>query len=202
MQKTSPAFPALFMIAVIVAFPVSSTAQTNAPPPEAELSEIKAPDGWKRVTIRVSWRGGGVSLDELGKVRTAEVIYSGTADTSGNVSFSCYNGRPSVSFAIRPTNMREMLTNPPDSSRMKLQRPKISINGERIKSEDWIYMPAMKVYRARRIAPLKSLYNATVRGADVRVKTRGDDIRLNIPKADTVFKNFGAECGLGLRAER
>lgn len=143
-----------------------------------------------------------MSRDELGKVRPAEVVYSGTADTPGNILFNCYNGRPSVSFAITPTGMRTMLTKAPDSRRMSIKRPKIIINGDRIKGEDWIYMPEMNVYRARRTASFKSLYNATVLGSDVRVKTRGDDIRLNMPPADDVFKDFGAECGLGLLAER
>lgn len=190
------------MIGVIAAFPLSSTAQTNTAPSATETSGPVAGQGWKKVLINVSWRGSGVRLDELGKVRTAEVVYSGTADTPGNLMFNCYGGRPSVSFAIKPTNMRNMLTNAPDSRRMNIKRPKISVDGVRIKGEDWIYMPAMNVYRARRTASFKALYNATVLGADVRVKTRGDDIRLNMPPADDVFKNFGVECGLGLLAKR
>jgi len=141
-------------------------------------------------------------LDELGKVRTADVVYSGTADTPGNLMFNCYGGRPSVSFATEPTNMRTMLTDAPDSRRMSIRRPKISVDGKRISGEDWIYMPKINVYRARRTASFKTLYNATGLGADVRVKSRGDDIRLNTPPIDDVFKNLGAECGLGRLAKR
>jgi len=159
-------------------------------------------EGWKKVFVTIVFTGSAVSLDELGKPNQIEVVYSGTSETRGNVQFNCFNGRPSVSFALEPVDMREMLTNPPDSRRRKLKRPKISIDGTRIDGEDWIYMPAMEVYRARRMASLKSLYNATVMGSAVEVRTRGNTELLNLPTADDAFKDFGAKCGLGRLAER
>lgn len=190
------------MGAALVALPVSSHAQSNTAPSASEGLDNTKNQGWQNVVINLSWRGSAVSKAELGTTKPAEVVYSGTADTPGNIVFNCYNSRPSVSFAILPADMRGMMTNPPDSRRMKLKRPKISIDGVRIKGEDWIYMPAMKVYRARRMGSFKALYNATVLGSDVRVKTGGENIQLNIPPADDVFKDFGATCGLGRLAAR
>jgi len=158
--------------------------------------------GWTALTVGVSFRGGAVSVDELDRTRPAEVVYSGTAETPGNVLFNCYNGRPSVSFALEPADMRALMSNPPESTRMKLKRPKIDVDGTRIKGEDWIYMPAMNVYRMRRTASFRALYNATLRGSDVRVKARPNDIALNMPPADDAFKDFGAACGIGRLADR
>ncbi|WP_189499242.1 hypothetical protein [Algimonas arctica] len=186
----------------MAALPVSSSAQSSTAPSAFEVSDNAKDQGWKNVIINLSWRGNAVSKAELGITKPAEVVYSGTADTPGNIVFNCYNGRPSVSFAILPIDMRGMMTEPPDSRRMKLKRPKISIDGVRIKGEDWIYMPAMKVYRARRIGSFKALYNATILGSDVRVKAGSDNIQLNVPPADDVFKDFGATCGIGRLAKR
>lgn len=201
MIKLTPALFSALIITGATLAPLSVKAQSTNES-SASVSSPSEKDGWKKIMVTIAFAGSAVLRDERYEPNRVEVIYTGTGETRGNVQFNCYNGRPSVSFAVDPVDMREMLANAPDSRRRNLKRPKISIDGEQIKSQDWIYMPAMQVYRARRLASLKSLYNATVLGSAVQVKTRGDSVLLNLPKADDVFKDFGAECGLGRLAER
>lgn len=187
----------------LYAFGFAAAAATTILPVSTNAQDdMNSEQGWTALSVGVSFRGDAVSVDELGKTRIADIVYSGTAETPGNLFFNCYNGRPSVSFALEPVDMQALISNPPDSTRMKLRRPKIIVDGKQIKGEDWIYMPAMDVYRMRRVASFRALYNATLTGSDVRIKSRPEDIPLNMPAADDAFKDFGAACGIGRLAER
>lgn len=192
MKILTPSFYRACMMASIFILPLSASGQDRP----------KTDAGWQAATLGISWRGYAIPKDELEKMRPAEVVYSGSIQTSGNVAFVCYNGRPSVSFAVEPTDMMAMMVDPPSSRRMKIKKPKMTVDGENIKSEEWIFMPALDVYRARRSAPFKTLYNATLLGSDVRAKIGRIEMPLNLPPADDAFKDFGANCGIGRLADR
>lgn len=141
-------------------------------------------------------------LDELRQYRDAEVIYSGSAQTEGNVALTCHRGTLTLSVAGEARDMRKLITDPPESQRFRVTLPNVTIDGKRIKGEQWLFMPAMKVYRAREFETIARIYNAAVRGSDVRFRHRGRDIQLNLPPLDNTFKTFGADCGRGINAKR
>ena len=172
-------------------------------PSYAESPASPESQGWTSKVINLSWHGSGVKKDMRGVFQRAEGVYSGDAKTSGNVAFTCYGGNFSVNVSLEQIDMGTLFTNTPDSTRRKLKRAYIKINGEPIKSSAWIYMPAMKVYRAREKSTSAKLYNAVIRGSDVEMKSnRSGYVSLNLPAVDTSFKNFGSDCGLGILTKK
>ena len=154
--------------------------------------------GWTPKTINLSWTGNGVQKEMRGVIQKAEGVYSGSAATPGNVAFTCYAGTFTVNVALDEIDVGTLFIGTPDSSRRKIKRADMKIDGTRIKSSDWIYMPAMKVYMARKRSTAAKLYNAVIRGSEVTLKSGGSDyVPLNLPKVDRAFQNFGSECGLG-----
>jgi hypothetical protein len=189
MTKLYCRFLSYISVFALAAIPLTTMAQS-------------ASEGWKADTLRISFTGTAVNKDDRGVVRPIEIVYTGTADTPGNVIFVCYMGRKSLNFAIRPTDMPTLLTESLDSNRRRSSDPIITVDGEQIKSQDWTYMPVVGAYHARRPASFRTFYNATILGSTVRVRSNGEAITLNLPKADHNFKTFGSECGLGLNAIR
>jgi hypothetical protein len=166
---------------------------------QAEASE----SGWSHVTMNIVWTGSGVKREYRGKAMPMETIYSGDKTTPGNVAFTCYAGTLSANVAFDPVDMKALVRNRPRTKRAKLRRPDMKIDGEFVKTADWIYVPKFKVYRARKRPPAAKLYNSVIRGSDVEMRPQGDDyMALNLPPPDRVFKNFGAECGMGLSAKK
>ena len=160
-------------------------------------------EGWKAKAINLSWSGSGVQKDLRGVVRKAEGVYSGDAATAGNVAFTCYSGNFSVNVALKNIDMGVLFTETPDSTRRKIKRADIKIDGEVIKSSDWIYMPAMKVYRARKKSTAAKLYNSVIRESDVMMKSNGSKYTpLNLPKQNEAFRKFGSGCGMGVLAKK
>ena len=108
-----------------------------------------------------------------------------------------------VNVALEPMDMKELMRRPDKSNRRKAKRPDIKINGTAIKNADWIYMPALKVYQARRKSTAAKIYNSVVRQDTVSMRGRGKDfVPLNLPKVDAKFKEFGSECGLGTASKK
>ena len=161
---------------------------------------VATPDAWQKRNIKLTFYGSGVQRDSRGQAYYAEAIYSGDETTAGNLAFTCYTGKLSASFALDPVDLGPLFANPANSRRLKNRRPVVLIDGEQVSSKDWIWMPKMKVYRARRRASTIQLYKAVLRGSTVEMQDRGETVRLNIPAADATFKNFGAGCGVGLGA--
>jgi len=186
--------------ATLSSFLLISGVSTQAFAKQDSVDEI---DGWTAKTINLSWHGSGVQKKMRGVIQPAEGVYSGTAQTAGNVAFTCYSGNFSVNVALKPIDLGILFTDTPDSTRRKVKRADIQIDGEKIKSSDWIYMPAIKVYRARKRSTAAKLYNSVIRQSDVLMKSnRSQYIKLNLPKSDLAFKNFGAECGIGALANK
>ena len=133
-----------------------------------------------------------------GKRIPIDSIYSGTAETTGNVAFSCYVNTFAASFAPDAIDLKEALQLGVSTKQVKLRRPDIKINGEKIKRTDWIFLPKLGVYRAHKKSTSAKLYNAVILGDKIEAKTKGRAyVTLNLPPVDRVFKNFGPECGLG-----
>ena len=175
------------------------TGVNNISPIMEETTTPKT-DGWNHLFMTITWTGSAVALDELGKPKPAEVIYSGTATTEGNVAFVCYDGRLSVSMALEPVDLRDAVLDTPSSRRLRVAIPDITIAGEEQSAKQWAYMPAMKVFRARKKSSAAKLYNAAIRNDPVTARYRGDTISLNMPQIDNTFADFGADCGMGRNA--
>lgn len=158
------------------------------------------PARWDAMDMRVTYTGSAVRMSELDVANAAEALYSVAPGHAGTVAFTCLKGELSVAVSLKPVSMRDMLLNPPDSSRHKLIRPKFTAGGKRMSVEDWIYMPAMSVARARRNSSVRQLYNAAVRGLPVVMSHRGDRVAVVLPPVDADFRDFGAACGLGRKA--
>lgn len=138
-----------------------------------------------------------------GVVLPMDSVYSGNDTTEGNVAFTCFSGAFAANVALEPVNLGDIIKNPPKTKRTKLRRPDIRIDGEFMRSTDWIYLPKLRVYRARKKSTAAKLYNAVIRKNKVEMRAgSGDYTLLNLPPVDSAYKNFGAECGLGIAAKK
>ena len=174
---------------------ISASADSHAVEP--------APTNWQAFNINYSFTGSAVKKDMRGVFMPAESLYSGDSTTPGNVAFTCYAGNFTVNVALEPMDMKDLMRSPHKSNRRKAKRPDIKINGAPIKNADWIYMPTLKVYQARRRSTAAKIYNSVIRQDTVSMRGRGKDfIQLNLPTVDPKFKNFGAECGMGTASKK
>jgi len=165
--------------------------------------EAEPAPGWSSQITHMTWQGTGVKRDMRGKQMPIESIYSGNTETEGNVAFTCYIKSFSASFAPDAVDLESVLRQGASTKQVKLRRPDIKINGEKIDRTDWIYLPKLGVYRARKKSTSAKLYNAVIRRDKIEVKTRRRDyVALNLPPVDITFKNFGPECGLGAHAKK
>jgi len=162
----------------------------------------EASTGWQSSNISIAFSGNAIKKDMNGVYLDAEAIYSGTAETEGNVAFTCYNGRYAASVALKPVDLEMVIKDAMDSRRRKIRKLRYTLNGETQKSAEWIYMPALKVYMARKQSTSAKLYNAAVRGDVVTLRDREKEpTELNLPKQDMTFVNFGKSCGLGKKKQ-
>jgi len=174
--------------------------------PQAAFAEEASPpsEGWQSENIKIRYIGSGVKREMRGVIMPAESIHSGDPTTSGNVVFTCYAGSFTAIFATEPTDFASIINQKKVAKgRFKRKRLKLKIDGDIQDSMDWVYIPNLGVYRARTKVGAAKLYNATIRGDSVAVKTPGKDyVPLNLPPVDMTFRNFGPECGLGKHAKK
>ena len=97
-------------------------------------------EGWSPHVAYITWQGTGVKSDLRGKRIPIEAIYSGNAETEGDVAFSCYIKSYAASFAPGPVDLEDVLGQVANTGQVKLRRPDIKINGEKMKRTDWIYL--------------------------------------------------------------
>lgn len=157
-------------------------------------------DSWSHKVIRMAWSGNGIAKDKRGVYNRAEVVWTGDGTTAGNVAFTCLAGKLAFATALGQVDLGEMITNPPDSKRRKLEPVDMWINGEQIPAENWVWMPAMETHKAYRRSSVIKMYKAALRGSKVELQSDGERVLLNLPKGDRTFKQFGQDCGVGLGA--
>lgn len=168
------------------------------------MAEDAEPDtGWSSKTIGLAYHGNAIRKKERGVGYKAESLYSGNATTKGNVAFACYTGNFGVNIAIDAVDLGTLIANPPESTQRKAKRLTMTVDGEEMKSQVWVYMPKMGVYRARTQLAAAKVYNAVILGQDVAIKAPGkDNLVLNLPALDDEFQDFGAGCGMGRKAKK
>ena len=174
-------------------------------PQAAFAEEASAPsEGWQSFDIKIRYTGGGIKREMRGVIKPAESIFSGDTNTSGSVILTCVGGSFTASFAPDPIDFVSIITQGKVAKgNYKRKRLDFKINGEVEQRIDWVYIPKLGVYRAGKRSSAAKLYNATIRGDRVEVKTRGKDYQpLFLPPVDTAFRNFGSECGLGIYAKK
>lgn len=174
--------------------------------PQAAIAKDTAgpSEGWQSQNVSIRYTGLGVKREMRGVINPAETIYSGDTTTSGNVVFTCFAGRFTASFASAPIDFASIITQKKVAKGgFKRKRLKFKTAGETSEVAGWAYIPKLEIYRAGRRSAAAKLYNAAIRGDDVQVKIRGKGYQpLNLPPVDAAFKTFGAECGLGIHANK
>lgn len=162
-------------------------------------------EGWTSYDIKIKYTGGGVKREMRGVVKPAESIFSGDTNMSGSVIFTCVGGALTAGFAPDPIDFVSIIRQAKVAKgRFKRKRLDFKINGEEEEDRvDWVYIPKLNLYRARKKLTAAKLYNAAVRGDSVDVKARGKEyVSLQLPPVDTAFRNFGSDCGLGIHAKK
>ncbi len=186
----------IYIVALTISLALPNDATANEKPSDSQR-------GWTSQTLHMIWTGMGVKKEFRGATMPMDSIYSGDETTSGNVAFTCFAGAFSANVALKPVSLENIIKNPPKTRRAKLKRPDIKIDGEIIKSTDWIYMPKLEVFRARKKSTASKLYNSVIRKTKVEMRSGlGDYTLLNLPPVDRAYKNFGSECGLGIAAKK
>jgi len=170
-------------------------------PHAASAADAASPgESWTSHDMVVQHLKNGARNEVRNVTKPVKSIYSGNKMTPGNVVFSCVGGSLTVSFAPKPVDFAALLTkDKAPTGTAQRRRLDYRINGEKQPFVDWVKIPKLGVYRARKTSTAAKLYNAALRGQEVDVKIRGKDyMPLQLPTVDTAFKNFGSECGLGL----
>ncbi|RKQ69284.1 hypothetical protein DES40_2083 [Litorimonas taeanensis] len=163
-------------------------------------SSTEAPE-WSHTSFRMQFTGNAVKLDNLGQVFEGEALFTNYPEKKGNVAFSCLTSTLTANIGLVPVDFEAYFREFPRSRRGKVKLPYLYINGEKVKSGQWIYAPNLKIYMPRKKHVVGKLYNAAIRGDSVTLSTNDKDhIPLILPKPNANFANFGAGCGIGKHA--
>lgn len=85
-----------------------------------------------------------------------------------------------------------------DSQRSRRIRPSIKIDGESVLSHYWSYQPTLQLALPAKQIVTRKIYNAAIRQHSVEVDlSNKKSVTLILPKVNTAFADFGANCGVG-----
>jgi len=156
---------------------------------------------WELKTISFISQGSGISNNYRNKVIPIEVLRSkGSADGVGDVAFVCGYGDLNFRIQVEPgdiyqtirTNLRD--TYEKKSNPRRTFRPKIQIAGEEAEKAKWIEGKRDQLVMPLEFKTTAQLYNATIRGQEVRFARKKKVMILNLPKPNYDFKEFGESC--------
>lgn len=141
----------------------------------------------------------GVQIGTSGEVIHAQAEDNYGDPLPGSVAMMCLNGQLMIAItheAVDVMNYRSLWNKP----RLRNTRAELIIDGEGQGYNGFTRSRSLKLLLPQERKDVRRLYNAVLRGSDVRVRYQEADepIPLHLPETNATFRNFGSECGLGL----
>lgn len=163
----------------------------------AFAGDISSAPTWERHGIRIV-AGDGYSKDVKGTFVTGEYILPTGPDVAGKTGFLCIRGKLMAMTATDAVPLRENLRKSWMYPNKRFKSPTVFINGEQLPPNRWTYLKKRKVAIPHSLSVTKKLYNAAIRQDEIDIDFDGKEkFSPLLPKPNTVFADFGAECGLG-----
>lgn len=187
--------PALsFMALSFVA--MSANAQTDATLPSAPKAESTT--GWavQNMTL-IAERGFG---KRNGQEIDGQMLYPSPVIGPGSPVLACIGNRTMLAISTTDTPAYQSLPGSFKGWSVRSANVKITIDGEPVKTDSWIYNKGSKLIYPKSSAMARKFYNAAIRGQSVQVKYR-DSYNIDLPKPDATFADWGGPCGIGRNAE-
>ncbi len=162
----------------------------------AHAQNAQKKNEWGSFPISISYSGMGFTKEQRDKIDTGELVYTTSTTTSG-LLFSCVNGDLMVAVSLKPQDFTQTFNK--TTRRHKGRNVKMSLNdGAKTDLGTWILKPRLGGLSSLKSWQAARLYNAVVRQQSVTLFVqRQKPVVLDIPKINSVFADFGSECGLG-----
>lgn len=164
---------------------------------QAEDSSAQSAPQWNLHEYTYSLSGFPVPKDIRRKPFSAETIYTDSPD-EGDVAITCLREKLYVSVEAKPVNFEKFVVEHLSSQRAKVRAVTLKIDGEKKSRNKWTYILEHKVLLAQKRSDKIKVYNAAISGKAVTLQIgNGKAFKLNLPKPNPVFADFGANCGVG-----
>ena len=190
------------LAALMLGTALPAAAQT---PPETQGQPVNS---WASQPIRMTYTGEGHSDRRKAKIDHGEILYT-TSTAQPGLYLRCLEGRLRAGLVFKPQDMRKAFSGLSVSGvsggggfvPIEKQLAYVDMwtdGGEKIGLGRWTYSKKNSAAISRKRVPAAKLYNAVVKGQNIKVKSKGlDAVTLSIPKINSDFANFGGECGMG-----
>jgi len=159
-----------------------------------------APD-WNLRTINFTSHGTGITSEYRDKVIPIEILHSrGAADGVGDVAFVCAYGSLNFRIQVEPGEIYQTIrSNLNDAYERKANprrtfRPQVQIGDVTTKKLKWIEGKQDRVVMPLEYRSTAHLYNAVIKGEQVRFTRKKNTMILNLPEPNWDFKEFGESC--------
>jgi len=169
----------------------------------ANIGSAQAQDtpDWKSRIINFTSYGSGISSQYRDKAIPIEILHSrGAADGVGDVAFVCAYGSLNFRIQVEPGDIYETIrSNLNDAYERKSNprrtfRPTVQIGEKATKKLKWVEGKQDRVVMPLEYKSTAHLYNAVIKGEDVRFTRKKKTMILNMPDPNWDFKNFGETC--------
>lgn len=122
------------------------------------------------------------------------------AMTAGSVAFVCVNSQLLVGMTYDAVDVKEAMKVLWNRNRMRLYRAGLEIGNQEGVYDDYSYSKKSRMVLPQDRPHLAKIYNAALTGKAVNLLFKGEKIPLSLPHPNPDFRNFGAACGVGLKA--
>ena len=155
-------------------------------------------DGWQFYKLTLIPESK-IQIGTSGEVIFAQAEDRFGDDAAGSVAFMCLNQELMATMtyeAVTAMGFTMLWDNP----KLRNARAELVIDGEGQGYHGFTRSRANKMLLPQDRKDTKRLYNAVLRGSDVRLRYpgAGDPVPLHLPEVNDTFRNFGSECGIGL----
>ena len=166
--------------------------------PMAVAEDVAAENSvWKMRKLKLTL-GKGYTNQDGGQTYRGEYIYTMGPDQAGNIAMTCLNKGFMVVVATKDISIDENFREAWMYPKKVKRQPTVTINGEQIDPNGWIYLKkrGIAIPQSRKLS--RKIYNGAIRGDKIFVDFDNKrSFELNLPKPNSDFAYFGAECGMG-----
>lgn len=176
---------------------VALSSLTIATPAIAQDADTMASSDWTRSNYVVA-------LDDDRGIEVEHVIAQNFSDDgtpeAGSLGFACVNETLHVMFSYEDVALDQAFKDAWTERRAKSRVGTLSINGDSQKRGGFTDLRDTKLYMSLSPSDKRNLYRAVVTGQDMSVRVRNETVEIKAPAVNNDFREFGADCGLGILA--
>lgn len=155
------------------------------------------PSTWQQQNFRLML-GKGHDKKNKGRIISGEYMYTTGPDQMGNVALTCLGGSFMVVVSTDDISISKNFRDAWMYPNKRKRRPTVMINEEQQDPNHWVYLKKRGIAIPQERKLSLKIYNAAIRQDKILVDfDNKKSFSLNLPKPNTDFAEFGAECGMG-----